>query len=566
MTAALYVRVSTLNQIERESLSTQESRLKAYCKANNIASYKIYKDAGISAKDIKRPALEQLMQDTEQEKIQTIIVTKLDRITRSLKDLIGLMEFFEKHKVKFISISQNIDTTGPMGRFMLNLLGSVAQVEREMTAERVAEDMHHRALTGKWNGGPIPYGYTIRRRIINELKEKGSDESEAIKEASKKTPEAKRLYIDEEEAEIMKKIYEMYLEEKSLRGVTDRLNAEGYKTRKSLPWATASVSRVLTNPTYTGRILYGKKKTSLTGQLEKVPKENWKIVKGEHERIISDDIFYKVQELVQERSFKRTKATKTYLLSGLLKCGKCKGPVYGYTYRKKHKDKKGKTKITEYFWYRCHNYGSKGSKICKGLVVPGKKLDERVIRELTKISEDREVLKDKKKLMGLVREKIEKPDLSYKKEIGKLERGEKKLERRKEVLLEKFESEIIDDLTFKEEFERIKRLLEKSRRTQAEMKTTAGNKEICLASLENSLDELENFEKNWEFLDEEGKKARIMAIVKEIEVNENELIIRLFIDSPDVYPLLTDKKPLPGGFKFVAQVSHRDRDSLLRQA
>ncbi len=162
MKTAIYVRVSTTQQIDRESLQTQEERLRQYCKIHGYSIYKVYREEGVSAKDIKRPKLEELMQDIENKKVQAVLVAKLDRITRSLKDLINLIEFFQEHDVKLISLTQNIDTTGSMGRFMLNLLGAVAQVEREMTAERVSEDMHHRALAGKWNGGIIPYGYTTR--------------------------------------------------------------------------------------------------------------------------------------------------------------------------------------------------------------------------------------------------------------------------------------------------------------------------------------------------------------------------------------------------------------------
>ena len=571
MKAALYVRVSTLNQIERESLSTQEERLKAYCKANDIQDYKIYKDAGISAKDIRRPALEQLMQDIEQEKVNIVVVTKLDRITRSLKDLIGLMELFEKEKTKFISITQNIDTTGPMGRFMLNLLGSVAQVEREMTAERVAEDMLHRALSGKWNGGPVPYGYTIRQRIINELGAKGVSEDKAVKEAARKAPEAKRLYVDKEESVIVKRIYEMYLEEKSLRGVTNRLNAEGYKTRKSMLWASASMLRILTNPTYTGRIWYGKRKTSLSGKLKNVPKEKWQIVKGEHERIISDNVFYQVQDIIGERSFKKTRAEKTYLLSGLLRCGKCHGTMYGYTYRKKYKSREtGKTKVTEYFWYKCHNNASKGSTVCEGITLPGNELEDFVVKELMKLSKDRKFLNDKKKMMKVLEEKL-KPKHSADRDLKRLVAEEGNLEERKQVLIEKLETRVIDDITFKKEFDRMKKLLQVNQEAQAKVKSFAKNSELNKIALNASFEQLADFGNNWEFLDIEGRKARLQVVVKEIIVNDGKIDIKVFTDAPSGILPSSGGSNFHGAngierFGFVEEVSHRDMGSLQRQA
>ncbi len=145
MKVGIYVRVSTSHQVDRESLRFQEERLRQYCSSQGFDIYKIYREEGVSAKDTNRPRFSELMHDIKESKLQVVLVTKLDRITRSLKDMIELIEFFQQHDVKLISITQNIDTTGPMGRFILNILGEVAQVEREITAERVSEHMHHRA-------------------------------------------------------------------------------------------------------------------------------------------------------------------------------------------------------------------------------------------------------------------------------------------------------------------------------------------------------------------------------------------------------------------------------------
>lgn len=581
MNAALYVRVSTLDQVERESLKTQEERLIAYCKANAISQYKVYKDAGTSAKDIKRPALEQLMQDIEAEKIQSVIVTKLDRITRSLKDLIQLMEFFEKNKVKFISITQQIDTSGPMGRFMLNLLGSVAQVEREMTAERVGEDLLHRALAGKWNGGIVPYGYLIRAKLLEELKKQGYNEEQRIKEANKTAPELKRLYINEKEAEIVRKIFDLYLERRGVRTVTEQLNAEGYRTRNNLPWVTASVFNILINPTYTGRIWYGKHKTSLaTGRLEKMPKEQWNIVKGEHERIISDDIFYRVQEILKDKSRVIRKTATPFLLSGLLKCGKCNGFVYGVHYRKKYTSKTtGKEKLRHYFWYKCSNYTARGKAICKGLRVPAKQIEERVIEEIKKTAKDRQFLEDKERILELARKRLKPPARSWTEEIKRLESEVGKLQNRQDSLLEMREDKVIDNLVFKNEYERLRKRLEENEVRQAELKTRSRNADMNLAALEFSLSEIENFSKTWEFLDLEGRKAKLHAIVYEIILDEDKLDMSLLIELPaGISDIISapgsgssgssgsSDMPVTSRFRFVDCVSNRHLLSLFRRA
>ncbi len=236
MKAGIYVRVSTTQQIDRDSLRTQEERLRLYCKAQDFEIYKNkpYKDEGISAKDTKRPAFEELMQDIEAGRIQVVIVTRLDRVTRSLKDLIALMETLQQHNVKLVSLTESIDTTGPMGRFIINLLGSIAQLEREIDSERVSADMHHRALAGKWTGGVVPLGYTTKGKLIRIFLEKGLKEDEALKEANKIAPERGKLYLVKQNAELVKKIYDLYVECRSFRRVAHELNTKGIKTPDDL--------------------------------------------------------------------------------------------------------------------------------------------------------------------------------------------------------------------------------------------------------------------------------------------------------------------------------------------
>jgi len=147
-----YIRVSTEMQVERDSLMNQEEMIAKFARSKR-KEYVIYKDAGISAKNKDRPAFQKMLGDIQEGVVETVIVTKLDRITRNLKDLIFLKDFFEEHGVSFVSITQNLDTSTPMGRFSFYILGLVAELEREMTAERVAEDMKGRARRGKWNGG-----------------------------------------------------------------------------------------------------------------------------------------------------------------------------------------------------------------------------------------------------------------------------------------------------------------------------------------------------------------------------------------------------------------------------
>src|SRR6266496_4064852 len=131
--------------MERDGLQNQLQALEAYGAAHDL-NLRLYLEEGVSAKDIDRPKLQELLADVRGGRVRSVGVTKLDRISRSLADLLDLMKLFEQHGVKFVSLRDNIDTSGPVGRFMLlHVLGAIAELERGITAERVGEDMKLRA-------------------------------------------------------------------------------------------------------------------------------------------------------------------------------------------------------------------------------------------------------------------------------------------------------------------------------------------------------------------------------------------------------------------------------------
>lgn len=538
LAAGLYVRVSTLNQVERESLSTQESRLKAYCQANGFQVHKVYPDSGVSAKDTKRPELEKLMEDCRRGKIQVVLVTALDRITRSLRDLIKLVDFFAENNIRFISISQSIDSSTAVGRLMRDLLGLLARFERETDAERVATDMHHRASLGKWNGGIVPYGYTTFQRIVEEVTEKGIPEEEARKKAGERTPEPKKLYPDPEEADVVRRIFETFVKSNSIRKTTHTLNSQGIRTRNRSTWASSSIHRVLINPTYIGKIWYGKRKTDLeTGKLKKVQEEGWKVVKGQHQPIITEELFKQAQDILDSRYRKPTRAFRTYLLSGLLKCGKCGGPMHGYTFAKKSSGK-------VYTYYKCHNRGSKGPTVCTGMTVPAKELEDFVVHTLTDLSKDKPFLQDKEKMLAVLREEAQ-PG-RREENLERLEKAEKEIETKIETLLEKLESGLIEDLDFSRRYERLKEQLKENRLSQEKISDTGDLGRVAYGALNASFEEIASFGKNWEFLDAHARASKISTIVKEIKVFEDRLDMQVFLD--------------------VKEVFRRDRDSWLQPA
>lgn len=230
MNCAIYTRVSTDNQAEKEynSCEAQEEKIKAYIKSQEeLKLYKVYSDPGFSGASLERPALKEMLNDIIARKIDCVLTYKIDRLTRSPKDFYTLIELFDKYGVAFISVTENFDTSSPSGRLLRNIMLTFAQFEREMTAERTSK-MKARAEKGMWNGGIIPYGY------------KNID---------------KKLVINEKEAECVREIFKIFIETQSLAETRRQINQE-YRTRAGKKFSKGSIDNILRNPIYYGKISY----------------------------------------------------------------------------------------------------------------------------------------------------------------------------------------------------------------------------------------------------------------------------------------------------------------------
>lgn len=211
MKAALYVRVSTLYQIDKDSLPLQRKELINYCKyILGIDNYEIFEDAGYSGKDTDRPGFQEMMDRIRKNEFTHVLVWKIDRISRNLLDYATMYEEMKKHNVTFISKNE---PSSAMGEAMLKIILVFAELERKITAERVRATMLSRAEKGLWNGANMPLGY-------------------------KWSEEEKFPVIDEEEAPTIEFIFNNYLELKSSTRVMELLNKNGMKTKRGGQWTT----------------------------------------------------------------------------------------------------------------------------------------------------------------------------------------------------------------------------------------------------------------------------------------------------------------------------------------
>lgn len=288
---ALYVRVSTTSQMEEGySIDEQKSKLESYCDIKDWHIYKVYTDGGFSGSTTERPALEQLIKDAQSKLFDTVLVYKLDRLSRSQKDTLYLIEdIFLKNNIEFVSLLENFDTSTPFGRAVIGLLSVFAQLEREQIKERMQLGKLGRAKAGKsmmW--AKTSYGYDYN-------KETGS------------------MTINEYEALAVKEIYSSYLAGMSITKLRDKINEE---YPKKPAWSYRTIRGILANPVYCGLNQY-------KGQT----------FQGTHKPIISLVDFEqtqrelaKRQQTAKELSNPRPFQAK-YMLSGLAQCGYCHAPL-----------------------------------------------------------------------------------------------------------------------------------------------------------------------------------------------------------------------------------------------
>ncbi|MEA4956096.1 MAG: recombinase family protein, partial [Pseudoflavonifractor sp.] len=227
MEQAVYARQS----VEKKNSLSIQGQIQL-CEQAAAQSLKIYQDRGYSGKNTERPDFQRLMKDVETGKIKKLFVYRLDRFSRSVADFGRLWEILQANHVEFVSVSENFDTSVPMGRAMLHIIMVFAQLERETTADRVRDNYYRRAALGSWPGGPAPLGYCVGRA--------NSAEGRSIP----------TLTVSEN-ADLIVRIFQTYAQEgASLGSVARLLNGEGVPAPKRPTWDNVSLSRVLHNPVY----------------------------------------------------------------------------------------------------------------------------------------------------------------------------------------------------------------------------------------------------------------------------------------------------------------------------
>lgn len=305
--AAIYIRVSTQYQVDRASLPVQREELINYAKyALDITDCVVFEDAGYSAKNTDRPDYQRMMARVRTGEFSHLLVWKIDRISRNLLDFAAMYAELKKLGIVFVSKNEQFDTSSAMGEAMLKIILVFAELERNMTSERVSAVMLSRANDGIWNGGKVPFGYAYDK-------------------------DSKQFSIIEDEAQVVLHIYDLYESVKSLTTVAKSLNEKGVRSRTGKPWNPTTVCTMLTNPFYAGTYRYNYRDESSKSFTVK-DKDEWVLVLDHHPAIVTPERQEIIAVMLQSKQRGWAGAGMTYqrknihIFAGLLKCGCC-----GYT-------------------------------------------------------------------------------------------------------------------------------------------------------------------------------------------------------------------------------------------
>lgn len=337
--AVVYQRVSTDRQAaEGISLEAQEAMARERCAKHGWEVVGTYTDV-MSGRSSKRPEFMRLLADAERKAFDVVIVYRTDRLARSTLRLLQTVASFQDRGIALVSLSEDLDLTTAQGRAFFQILASFSELESANTGMRVRDAMRHRAMNGGGAIGLTPDGY---RRGEGGLE-----------------PDPAR-------APIIAEAFSSYLAGGSLRATCDALTAAGKLTIKGRPWNAANLRAILTNPVYTGAVVYGKhvvRRTS-TGvrKRTRLPESQWIWTKDAHEALVSEETFEQVQARLADR--KRVPARRLETLdkspwAGLLRCGAC---GYAYDFNSDSwRAAKGRP-VTPY--YRCSSQGRRGKSVC----------------------------------------------------------------------------------------------------------------------------------------------------------------------------------------------------------
>lgn len=501
----LYLRVSTEMQVDGYSLEAQKNCLKKFAEREELVIAGVYEDAGKSGKSIEgRPAFRRMLSDIESGAgIDYVMVYKLSRFGRNAADILNSLELLQTYDVNLICIEEGIDSSQTSGKLLISVLSAVAEIERENILEQTMNGRREKARQGKWNGGPAPYGYMIKDEILS---------------------------INEEEAEIVRTIYDKYVNTRlGYSGIAKYFNLQGIKKtpRKESDieeFSAHFIQLLIDNPVYCGKIAYGRRsKERVKGKKNEyklVKQKEYCLVDGQHEGIISEELWQKAQEKRLAAGIKYTSKLgneRAHLLTGIIKCPKCGSGMYANRVCWTKKDGTYK----EVMYYACsRNKQERGRSCDYSANLKKTDIEPLVIEFIKELVQDEHFAAEIKKKIGLQVDtsKIDTEIHNYETKLKEVEINKARLEREIDSLpIDVAHRERkIHDMTL-----RLDGLYDTIAEIEANIedaRTRRKSVEAEFITMENIYKILEHFNELYDIISDEEKKELIATLVKEIQI------------------------------------------------
>jgi len=478
----LYSRVSTEDQSRfGHSLDEQDEKLRQLCDYKDYEIYKVYREEGVSAKNMERPKFQEMIQDMKKGKINKIVVYKLDRLTRSIKDLESICTMLEENNCGLESVAEEINTDTANGKFFIRMLTILAQLEIERTSERTKFGLVGAAKKGHLMGKP-PVGY-------------------------KKIAKDKRIFIDEVSADVVRRIFQLYLDGMAVNSICKLFNDEEVLNRK---WPTTTVDKILSNQLYIGNMEYGKRSDGEVQVFEDVVPA-----------IIDKTTFEMVQKR-KEKNLKNYTRKLTYIFMQKIKCPKCHKIMGGSSSTSKNN--------TKHLYYKCANCGMR---------INEKKIEKPLMKFLNDMLD-----------FFLIIDNSFKPSLNKdtKNDIKKYQKIESDLKEKEARIKKAFIDGIIEPTALQKELKEIERELNHTKNKildlqklnetleiKQDMETIFNLKEIEKIKLKSEYVKTNNL---WNKLSKEQKQYLINKYVDEIEIdvdkNYNVSILNVLFNKNEI--------------------------------
>lgn len=501
----LYLRVSTEMQVDGYSLEAQKNCLKKFAEREELVIAGVYEDAGKSGKSIEgRPAFRRMLSDIESGAgIDYVMVYKLSRFGRNAADILNSLELLQTYDVNLICIEEGIDSSQTSGKLLISVLSAVAEIERENILEQTMNGRREKARQGKWNGGPAPYGYMIKDEILS---------------------------INEEEAEIVRTIYDKYVNTRlGYSGIAKYFNLQGIKKtpRKESDieeFSAHFIQLLIDNPVYCGKIAYGRRsKERVKGKKNEyklVKQKEYCLVDGQHEGIISEELWQKAQEKRLATGIKyasKLGKERAHLLTGIIKCPKCGCGMYANRVCWTKKDGTYK----EVMYYSCsRNKQSRGRHCDYSANLKKTDIEPLVVEVIKKLVQDEEFAVEIKRRIGVQvdTDKIDTELFNYENKLKEVKANKSRLECEIDTLplgAAHRDRKILDMTT------RLNALYDNIAEIESNIEDARFRKKAAeekALTLENIYKILMHFSELYDIMNDEERKELLAELIQEIQI------------------------------------------------